>query len=177
MGIINKLKDIFPRFYHHGCYEITPEIFIPSKYNKLTAFEINASNCKEMKLSKNTVKMLIEQPDHFGGFGFRDADGNYVGYLFYMKRGGREILYNIKHVDICLVALRVFDEYRGNSYSGEIMSYVIQYLFDNGAKTLYSMIKKQNKLSIMINEKLGFRKIGDKRFIKMGNLIIPYHSL
>lgn len=177
MKIINKLKNIFPVFYHHGCYVITQDTFIPSKYKKLTAFEINASNCREMKLSSNTQKMLIEQPEYFKGFGFRNSKGEYVGYLFYMKRGGREILYNIKKVDICLVGLRVFDEHRGNSYSGEIMSYVIQYLFDNGAKTIYSMIKKKNKLSIMINEKLGFKKIGNKYFVKMGNFVFPYHNL
>lgn len=164
--------------YSHFYYKLSFQSFKPADSGRLERFEISAAGYDRIPLSADLKRMLEQQPGYVTGYGFTDQDGNVIGHVFLMTKGGNEVLYKIRNIDLYAFALRVFEPYRGNGYAGEIMSSVIDMLKnDSGKQELYLTVKKDNKTAIKIYERLGFEQIGTKAFVRVGKINIPYLTL
>lgn len=163
--------------YNHYYYMLSFDRLRPVNENRLECFEISDNNLDLIHLSGALKKMLHEQPDCVKGYGFKDFDGNVIGHVFLMKRGGREVLYKIETIDAYLFAVRVFDEFRGRSYAGEMITHLVNKLREEGVESLYLTVKKNNASAIRVYEKLGFDLIGSKFFIRVWKYNVPYISL
>ena len=144
---------------------------------RLAPFVLTAENLDIVNASPALHKMLGEQPGFIDGYGFKDADGNIVGVLYLMKKGGTEVLYRIRHIDAYLFAVRVFREYWGHGYAAEMAAWVMDTLHERGVDQMYLTVKRQNTQAIRAYEKLGFKVIGRRRFVRIGHTNIPYYSL
>ena len=163
--------------YNHLYYKMNYESMIPLRKNRLIPFELNDSNMNLINASSALRKMIHEQPEYVSGYGFRDSFGNVIGHLFLMRKGGQEVLYKIRTIDAYLFAVRVFDGYKGNGYAGEMITWLADTLYEAGVKELYLTVKKDNHSAIRVYEKLGFKVIGKRFFVRLIKCNIPYLSL
>lgn len=58
-----------------------------------------------------------------------------------------------------------------------MISWLAKNLHKMGVEELYLTVKKSNIPAIKVYEKLGFEKIGNRFFVRIGKLNIPYYSL
>lgn len=169
-------RNIFTT-YNHCYYELSLSSYNPVETKRLTCIAITDPDISEVHLSKALRKMLKEQPSYVTGYLFQDENSNIVGHVFLMRRGGTEVLYKIRHIDYYLFALRVFEEYRGNGYAGEILTTVIDMLAQKGAERFYLTVKKDNVPARKVYDRLGFKVIGKRFFVRVWKMNIPYYQL
>lgn len=163
--------------YYHLYYRLSYHDLIPTQNGRLTVFDISKVNYEELNLSNALKRMLDEQPNYVKGYGFRDLNGNIIGHLFLMKKGGTEILYKIRNIDAYVFAVRTFEEFRGRGYAGEMISLLAEHLKRNGHEEMYLTVKKDNSSAIKVYDRLGFKLIGKKFFVRVGKYNIPYLTL
>lgn len=175
MKIAIKGKNIITT-YNHAYYRGNLEDF-PDIDSTLTPFEVHPDNFDDVNAGKAIRKMITEQSSCVHGWGFKDQNGNTIGHIYLMSRGGIEVLYRINDIDAYLFAVRVFESFRGNSYSSMMISWLAKNLREKGIKELYLTVKKSNISAIKVYENLGFEKIGDRFFVRIGKVNIPYYSL
>ncbi len=171
------LKKKFLTVYNHLYYEFSFIDMVSYPTGRLSAFLINRDHYEELKLSNALKHMLEEQPEYVKGYGFTNSEGNMVGHMFVMTKGGNEILYKVRKIDTYFFAIRVFEEYRGRGYAGEIITMIAQNLYKNGKDKGYLVVKKDNYAAIKVYNKLGGRVIGKKNFLRIWKWNVPYLTL
>jgi GNAT superfamily N-acetyltransferase len=68
-------------------------------------------------------------------------------------------------------------KHKGNGYAGEMITWLADTLYEAGVKELYLTVKKDNHSAIRVYEKLGFKVIGKRFFVRLIKCNIPYLSL
>ena len=163
--------------YKHYVYRLNYSESNLVPVNRLEAFEVTDETFSMIHGSKALYKMITEQKDRVQGFGFKNEAGNVIGHLFIMYKGGVEVMYKIQNIDAYLFAVRIYSEYQGNGYAPEMISWIIKELHEKGFDTIYLTVQKKNKRAIKIYEKLNFKVIDQRSFIRILKLNIPYYTL
>ena len=176
MRIVLFGKTIISFYSHYFCslsLKGLPEVTQP----RLTSFEISNSDMGDIELAKSMKKVLAREENPVKGYGFRDGNGETVGHLFVMKKGGREVLYKVKKAEPYLFGVKVFESFRGNGFAAEMIAMLGERLKAQGAEKLYFTVQKRNKSALRLYEKLGYKRLGSRHFVRLWRFNIPFHTL
>lgn len=151
------------------------------KSNSLLVEKISLENYKQCVFGSFPIsfmrKYLKEQSDYAKGFLFKNADGQSVGYIWVMFKGGREVQYKIKNIDAFIFDVCVNKEFRRKGIASYMVSYIVNYLFERDKKKCYLAVRKENTPAINLYKKIGFNIVKSCSFIRFCKQNIPYYSL
>lgn len=163
--------------YDHYVYRLQYEAMEQTLCERLIPFQVNSSTYEEVQASTAIRRMMAKQPNMIYSWGFRNDDSDVVGHLYLMKRGGNEVLYRIRSVEAYVFAVRVFDDFRGKRYAGEMITWLMNSLHAEGIDEMWLTVKKENYPAIRAYERLGFERVGSSRFIRFLGINIPYRII
>lgn len=183
---IRIMKRTIITTYNHLYCRLTSESIKQCNTNNLTMYTIQETDYDSLFLSKELRNMLNNQPNYVTGYGYRDVEGNPIGHIFMMKRGGNEVLYKIRRIDNYMFAVRVFEPYRGRGYAQEMIKQLCDVIFqskktiakyDEMNPDIFFTVKKDNYSALRAYEKIGYEVVGRKRFIRIRKINVPYLTL
>lgn len=110
-------------------------------------------------------------------FVFYDSEGNTIGTLSVMYKGGNDIEYKIRSIDAFIYNVLTKKEYRGKGYAGEMLFLLSEYLHGKSIEKSYLAVSKNNDSAIRAYKKTGFVTEKDSSFIRILRVNIPYKQL
>ena len=113
-------------------------------------------------------KVLKKNPDCSEAYLFREERENrIIGFALISYKGAKEIHYRIKNADAFITAIGVFPEFRGCGYSQSILSCINNICLKKELHLLRLVVDYDNNIAIKSYEKFGFKKIGERKFIRV----------
>lgn len=119
----------------------------------------------------------------------RDFDGQVEGYclatsqspcvayawIAYPKVDLRH--YRIRNTEAYLFKVSTMPEYRNKGYAGDLCIKIAEELRQKGIKKVTLAVMRTNISAIRVYERIGFRIVCYKRFVRLFRTNIPYHTL
>lgn len=100
-----------------------------------------------------------------------------IGILSVMYKGGNELEYRIRKVDVFIYNLMVVQEYRGMGIAREMIEALGEIMKSKSFNEMYLAVSKDNLSAIKAYNKAGFIIESEKKFIRFIMHNIPYHIL
>lgn len=126
---------------------------------------------------KNLRKLLHRNQSLVEGFVFVDGDGCSLGTIWVMYRGGNDLEYRIRETDAYIFDVYINETHRGAGLAGRMIRSLMDHLYDKGIERACLAVSLKNTSAIRAYEKVGFKTVCDKWFIRAFKLNIPYHKL
>ena len=77
----------------------------------------------------------------------------------------------------CEIGPDIFPDQRGKGFATAAMELAIMHVREKGYRLVIQQIRKDNKASIGLHEKLGFEKLDSSYFNRKGNEVLLYFKL
>lgn len=100
-----------------------------------------------------------------------------VGYLWIVKKGGKELSYKIETYDAFLSCVCVFPEFRGQNIVNEMIGYIVSRMKTLGLSELGLGVNTDNIPAIRAYQKAGFEIVRERKYLRVLRRNFPYYSL
>lgn len=170
-------KIVFETFNHY-IYEYNLTGYEPVD-SSLKMVLINKDNIDDAgnALGNTTRKWIESDYPYVEGYYFVNDDNKNIGSCWVMYKGGDEKLYRIRNHDSFIFRVQVEEQYRGMGYSKQIMHSIFTLLKKKGCTNTCLVCARKNKTANRLYESLGMNKIDGRKFIRLFNKNMPYHSI
>ena len=182
---IDRTENFTIKLLDHNFFVFNDYIIYRADFSTITRekaqFEMRKITLDNMNLcSKGDFSMarihkyLEEKAKETEGFLFF-AEGNPVGYLWIMYKGGNHFQYRVRNIDSLIYQIEIFPEFRGHGACGHMMKQAFEYLqAQKNINDAYWSVRKNNKSAIRAYDKLGATQVDRKRFLRVLKVNIPY---
>ncbi len=147
------------------------------KYREVTRGDIEILGQGEFSVANMLPYLASEKKYSTGLLFFDKKNGNPVGYIWVIRRGGNEMSYRIRNIDGLISCVCVFKEYRGQNIANLMLSKIVGLLEEEGCTSVSLGVNTDNVSAIRAYEKAGFIVTGEKKYLRMLRKNIPYHTV
>lgn len=167
-------------FYHHYIMGVSVDEFQKLCKEPLTCKLISEEDLVIIERGDfaiaNMRKYLTNDKEYAEGYLFF-IDGEPVGYLWIVKKGGNELSYKIKTFDAFLSCVCVFKEYRGRNIANGMIEYIVKKMRANSMTSLGLGVNTDNAPAIAAYIKAGFSVIAERKYPRVFRKNLPYYSI
>lgn len=168
-------KNIISTFNH---YIMSLTFSSDVKSNDILTMEC-ITNCPEKMINgtysvETAKKLLLSNTGKCDVFIFRDHDGNVIGTVSVMYKGGNDIEYKVRNCDAFIYNVLTDKEYRGKGFAKEMICLLMEHLHSKSVEKVYLAVSTNNVAAVRAYEKTGFIKEYNSCFIRVLKVNIPY---
>ena len=177
MKIKVRNKIIFETFDHY-IYEKDLSDFLLGDV-ELKVVEIDKDNIDKAgnAVGNTTRKWIMKDYPYAHGYYFVDRDGNNVGSCWVMDKGGDEKLYRIRNHDSFIFRVEIEEEYRGKGYAKQMMNMIFNLIKEKGCTNTCLVCATKNIAANTLYERLNMNRVGRRKFVRLFDRNLPYHSI
>lgn len=123
-------------------------------------------------------KLINENKGLCSTFLLKDTTTNdTIGILSVMYKGGDELEYKIRNIDVFIYNVMIDKKYRGRGYVGIMIRLLGKQMKKKSITEAFLAVSINNRTAIKAYQTVGFKTISEKWFVRMLKRNIPYHSL
>lgn len=169
-------------FYDHTIVKFfstqkSAEISIPQNVEICEIASSNLDVCKGGAPLDLLEGYLKKQEKVVKGYAFIDKETkDPIGFYWLFLPGCNEAEYKVRSAPM-VSNVFVFENHRGHGYASLLIKHSVSVCEELGYSYILGAVRKNNRSAWNAYNKIGYEVIGNKRFIRILKLNIPYHSL
>lgn len=168
--------------YHHYIMSIKLKDFCPLRETGFLFREITTNDIDLLKRGDFAIQNMLpylgkEKKYSTGLLCIDETTMQPVGYIWVVRRGGKEMVYKVRYAEALLSCVCVFKEYRGNNIANTLIGGIVDLLRRENIEEVTLGVRTDNKSAIRAYQKAGFKIIDEKRYLRFLRMNFPYHSV